>query len=882
MVCRENKGRSAMIGLAKSFQRMMGHPVDHDANLQSMQHQLRHEVEAADEKFSNFDSWPKDEQIKAWTELRARVEELPEGVMSDARRYGESKTNPGVITRIDQEIARLRSGKHENGSALKSVQQNTGADMVASMKIVSVMERLVPARRNFIENQARRRGVPYAEAEAEWLSKINEKGNFSNISLTDDYRDSLQISGVSAQDQADLGQAGRARYAMAAMEEKTQTMLAAHRKANPPRPAIDDSHRLGTYTLPPGDGAIRCAACGQFGHEKKACPNTDLTDTLDAVSERSQILDKHQSILDRREMLASRSEEEIQAVFDAKAPGMTVAKFRAALERDEKNLGEPLMGAAAVQKMRRKCEKEGQAALAELKAREPKVSNWVESVSYNPNNGLLRVTMHPAKSGKTYPPRYFRARPEEVDELMEHPSIGKALHAGFLSKNKTVEGHEFENAADLAEALQETRCPTCGRWASLNSSHRCPVIGGPSEEVDQVRTRNVLTYQAMARQARENGEPVPMKPPTIFQSLKGTTDNSHYVVDPQTKQKVAGALRSGDKQEAMTVTEDGSRVWDTAVTFNGSNDDWHVSGHVAVWKDPETGGRLIGIDGQSGNAGLQCQCPAYQKNRRCPHVVAVGRRLAAKYEAQPAYRATRAGEPLRLQQEGLANDAASLPPERLSYSTMSAMRVGAMRDVLDAADTHGIARLPETLWPSRATDVATGEPIDPPTEWKRDPAQNPKASKAVDLANTGQVVNRIRRLSQSKTQLIPTVEPVPGGGFRTVMKKERVQYSVRAEPDGSIVLNLPPSILKDGGNTARARAMESHLRSTMGLPAGQRVIPHGIRISSDPSARYAALDAIAGDPARIAPTRMYAPQDGSFAAALHRGRAGNAGQFAPA
>ena len=882
MVCRENKGRSAMIGLAKSFQRMMGHPVDHDANLQSMQHQLRHEVEAADSTFSGFDTWPKEEQIKAWKELRARVDELPEGTMSDARRYGESKTNPGIITRIDQEVARLESGKHESGSPLKNVQRNTGADMVASMKIVSVMERLVPARRSFLENQARRRGVAYAKVEAEWLERINEKGNFSNISLTDEYRDSLAVSGVNAQDQADLGQSGRARAAMAAMEKETQESLAAHRKEKPPRPAITDKHVLGTYTKPDGEGSVRCAGCGQFGHEEKACPNTDLTETLDAVSEQAQMLDQHQSVLDRKEMLATRSEEEIQALFDANAPGMTVAKYKENVARDEAELDGPLKTPAQVQKMRRKCEKEGAAALAELKTREPKVSSWVQSVAYNPNNGLLQVTMHPAKSGKQYPPRYFRARPEEVDELMAHPHIGKGLHAGFLDKNKVTENHEFENSADLSAALEENQCPTCGRWASLNSSHQCPVIGGPSEEIDHVRVRNVMAYQAKARTARENGEVVPGKPPTLVSSLKGGTDHNGLVVDQKTGEKVGGALRSGSKQEAMTATEDGTRMWDSPVAFNGTDDAWHVSGHVTVWKDPESGERVLGIDGQSGNPGLKCQCDQYQQTRRCPHVRAVGARLARKYEAAPAHYSTRAGEPLRLQKNRLSNDAAALPPERLSYETMSSMRVESMRKTLQAADTHGIAQLPQTLWPSKATDLETGDTIDPPSSWDRAEEFKTAKAKPVDLDNTAQVINRLRRLSHSKTQLIPVTEEVPGGGTRTVYKKARVQYSFRAEPDGSIVANVPPSVLKDTGNTAQARAMEQHLRTVMGLPKGRRIMPHGLRIAPDSSARYAALDAMAGDPPRIGPSRMYAPQDGSFEASLHRGRSGNDAQFNPA
>ena len=882
MVCRENKGRSAMIGLAKSFQKMMGHPVDHDANLQSMQHQLRHEVEAADAKFSSFDSWPKEEQVKAWQELRSRVEELPDDMMTNARRYGESKTNPGIITRIDQEIARLETGKHENGAALERVQLNTGADMVASMKIVSVMERLVPARRSFLENQARRRGVPYAEVEAEWLDNINAKGNFSNIKLTDEYRDSLTVSGVNAQDQADLGQAGRARAAMAAMEKKTQESLAEHRKKNPPRPSITDEHIIGRYTKPDGQGSVQCATCGQFGHEEKACPNTDLMETLDAVTEQSQMMDRHQSILDRKEMLATRSEDEIQAVFDANAPGMTVAKFKQLVERDEAELGEPLKTAGQVQKMRRKLEKEGSETLAELKSREPKVSNWVQSVAYNPNNGLLQVTMHPAKSGKTYPPRYFRARPEEVDQLLEHAHIGQGLHAEFLEKNKVVEGHEFENAADLQEALSETRCPTCGRWASLNSNHQCPVIGGPSEEIDQLRTRNVMAYQAQARTARQNGEVVPAKPPTLVQSLKGGTDNSGLVVNPQTGEKVGGALRSGAKQEALAATEDGTQMWDTAVTFNGTDDDWHVSGHVVVWKDPETGDRVLGIDGQSGQPGLKCQCHQYQQTRRCPHVRAVGARLSAKYEARPAHYSTRAGEPLRLQQQGLSNDAASLPPERLSYDTMSAMRVESMSQTLQAADTHGIAALPETLWPSQATDITTGDTIDTPTTWDRAEEFKTAKAKPVDLDNTAQVINRLRRLSQSKTQLIPTSHKLPSGETHTTYEKARVQYSVRGEPDGTIVINVPPSVLKDTGNTAKARAMERHLRQVMGLPEGRRIIPNGLRISPDKSTRFAALDAIAGDPKRITPTRMYNPKGGSFAAAKHRGRSGNDSNFAPA
>ncbi|TCJ75794.1 UNVERIFIED_ORG: hypothetical protein EDC92_11737 [Dietzia maris] len=867
MVCRENKGRSANIGMAKALHFAMTGERLHDAELQSMQHQYRHEVEAAENfnKYEGFDSWPPKDQIAAWRNLLTHVEEIPEDVLSERAKYRESHKQPGIGTRIRQEIARLETNRHEGtGRRLNADQRNTGADMLATMRMSASLERLSPSRKNFLESNARRRGITFAQAESEWSQLMNRKGDFSNISLTDDFRDRLAVAGVDAQDQANLGQSGRARAAMQVMEGRASE----HLKTLKTRPGLRAEHSRGTWIKPGSPEAqIRCEDCGQFGHTNDACPNGEHVEVLGEAAELSDTLDQHGKILARKKMLDEKPEAELQAVFDKAVPGMTVAQYKADLAAEEDKLGGPLLDEARIQKLRSRIEKDTAAAQAAIDASAPKVSNWVKEVSYNPDNGYLRVVQHPytnAKGETKEYVRHFRARPEDVDAILANPHIGKGVHASLLDSNTTRPPYEFENEADLQAAQTEMRCPTCGQWASLNSSHRCPVPGGPSEEFDVERRRKMLDYQAQARAARQNGTAKPPKPMGVEQCL--AHDNSSLQLqDPADKtgeRKFAGTLRSGKKADINDALDRGN-LWTSSVAFSATNEDCHVTGEVSAWSD-ESGVRVLSVWPRGGSRGLKCTCPAYVANRHCPHVTAVAKQLLNKYEAKSARPSSRPGMSQTAIAANRAEDGSVLPPSRLGYAEIAKRRADATNAYAFEHVQRRKAAVPPGQWvQGPARDPQTGEPVDTPDSWDRNPAQTKKVGKPVDLSDVGAVRDRLRQLSQSKGS-----------------RGKRLPFSVKLDPDGSgaILVNIPPGTVKKG-NEALIRQQRRQLADLMGV-SEKAIGVRGYRVSPNKAARYNALDRMAGDPARITPpTVSYVPSQQSVDGAFARHRSGNDGEF---
>lgn len=867
MVCRENKGRSANIGMAKALHFAMTGERLHDAELQSMQHQYRHEVEAAEtfNKYDGFDSWPPKDQAAAWRDLLTHVEEIPDDVLSDGAKYRESHKQPGIATRIRQEIARLETDRHEGtGRKLNADQRNTGADMLATMRMSASLERLSPSRKNFLESNARRRGITFAAAEAEWSQLMNRKDNYSNISLTDGFRERLAVAGVDAQDQANLGQSGRARAAMQVMEDRASE----HLKTLPTRPGVRAEHSRGTWIKPGSPEAqIRCEDCGQFGHQNDACPNGEHVEVLNEAAALNDNLDQHSKILARKKMLAEKPEAELQAVFDKAAPGMTVAQYKASLDEEEKQLDGPLLDEARIQKLRARAEKDAAAAQEAIDNSAPKVSNWVKEVSYNPDNGYLRVVQHPYtnKKGETKEyVRHFRARPEDVDTILANPHIGKGVHAALLDSNTTKHPFEFENEADLQAAQTEMQCPTCGQWASLNSGHRCPVPGGPSEEFDVERRRKILDYQAKARSARANGQAKPPKPMGVEQCL--SHDNTSLQLPgpggAAGKQKYAGVLRSGKKTDANKTLDQGN-LWTSSVSFSATNEDCHVTGEVSAWSD-ESGARILSVYPRGGSRGLKCTCAAYVANRHCPHIAAVGRQLLGKYEAKGARPSSRPGMSHAAIVANRSEDGAVLPPGRLGYAEVAKRRADATNSYAFEHLQRRQAAVPPGEWvQGPARDPSSGEAVDTPDTWDRDPAQTKKVGKTMDLSDVGAVRDRLRQLSQSKG---------PRG--------KRPPFSVKLDPDGSgaILVNIPPGTVKKG-NEALIRQHRRKLAELMGV-SEKAIGVRGYRVSPNKAARHNALDRMAGDPPRIIPpTVSYVPSQQAVDGAFARHRAGNDGEF---
>lgn len=866
MVCRENKGRSANLAIFKSVHFALTGERIHDSEVQSIQHELRHEVEDAEvlQKYDNFDSWSKEDQIAAWKDLRTQVDNLPDDLVSDGNKYRVSHKQPGIATRIDQEIARLESGVHEGtGEKLTKDQTNSGADMLATMRVLSGLERNTPARKNFLENNARRRGMTFKEAEAEWTTLMNRKENYSNISLTDDFRQSMSIAGLDAQDQANFSQSGRARAAMIEMEARAKKHLQDigpdHR-----RQALRPEHQRGTYVSPDHPKAkLKCSLCGQFGHDDGSCPNGDNLATLEECDDLENRIDRHQKVISRMKMVAE-VPETVQNVLD-ETNGMTLDEYKLDIAKERDALDEPLMSEVAIQKHRKAIERDRAEAQQEIDDSGIQVSNWIQQVDYNPDNGLLRVVQQPytKKNGEVsvYPPRYFRARPEAVDALLQNPSIGKGIHEQFLDSNKTKDMHEFENEADLKAALSEVRCPTCGQWASMNSNHRCPVPGGPSEEFDVEKRRRQMDYRAMARAAKNNGEPVPEKPMTVTKAMHHSAPTVK-LPDPQDPSHVyAGVLRSGTRKDAQASIASGA-LYTSSVNFTAADDECHVTGELSAWQD-DSGNRIMSIYSAGGSKGLRCTCAAFQANGRCNHIASVGRQLLQKYEARPARRASRPGMSLASIAKGRSEDGSVMSPNRLGYAEIAERRKAATNAYAwEHVQRRKAGQVPGQWVMGKPSDI-NGQEIDQPGQWARDPSRTEKPGAPVDLNDYQAVRGRLRSLAQSK------------GG-----RKKRIPYSVTLDPDGSgaILVNLPPSSLKSGKESI-ARAQRRKLASLMGVPE-RAITARGYRVSPNKAARHNALDRMAGDPPRIIPaTVAYKPSDADVRASEHRHRVGNDGAF---
>ncbi|MGW7316311.1 hypothetical protein [Streptomyces sp. NPDC054865] len=291
MVCRENKGRSAVIGYQKHLLRQLGYTDYDDFELQSGIHEFGH-------LYEGYPKPDKKQQLAFLQGLKQQIESDPR--ITSADKYRDSARQPGMVTRIDQEIARLKTGKDEHGRPLEAKHMMRGQDLAAMQRLGVLLQRNQVAKDGYFDVYARTMGLSAEAARARWKALVrrqkSEREN-TRISLTDKWRDQLAVSGFTARQQSDIGQSNVSREALRIMEEERRAKLT----SLPTRPALSSAQRV--RMAEPGGGNVQCAGeggCGQFGHERSACPNQALVKQRDDARAQWKSRDKELRVhLDR-------------------------------------------------------------------------------------------------------------------------------------------------------------------------------------------------------------------------------------------------------------------------------------------------------------------------------------------------------------------------------------------------------------------------------------------------------------------------------------------------------------------------------------------------------------------------------------------------------
>lgn len=833
MVCRENKGRSFVIGFTKALQRQMGGDAFHDAEVQSSQHEFKHQLEDMNRQFTEDPEQWRKTQVQIWEAVRQNVADST--AFSDEAKYRVSPGRggqPGFITRIDQELARLKSGKDEHGRPLRLEQMNSPAELASIMRMGSILERIGPAKNNFLEMNARHRGISMDDARREWNQLMNRKGDFSNISLTDEYRDSMAGAGITARDQSDLGISGRARDTMRIMEQRR--LEAVH--ALETRPAIRPEHKLRSFIDPKSEAAqIRCEKCGQFGHHGGSCPNGDIVAKKQSLQQQTDILNRTAKAGQIRKMLG-RSDDELQASMDQHFPGQyeNVSAFRAVQEQRIEGIlaGNPEMDDDELRDAQRQISRQEKRLDKELESRGGSAS-WIKEVSYNPENGLLVVQPHDytTKDGQTKQARPFmrRVSPENVQAMLDSDeSFGKAINDLGMIRGPQLDNYGFENQDDYAESLVQRKCPSCGQFASMNTGHRCPVPGSPSEEYKARELAASSAYRTLLAQAK--GGTATAKP--MHRRQQFHTENRTFRIRGENNQVIEGSIvtaRAGD----VISTSDSGHIANPPV--RASYPDAMVSGTVAVWEDLD-GRRVISPFSTAGGRGLKCSCNDYAEKKWCRHLKGTSNVLARRYQAVNAGKSQPGGPTAA---DNTAADAPIGTQNRLSYGKIQKMRAGANAEFVQmykARPSNGGSMAAPAAMPPRDT---AGNPIPEPDQWTRSEEQSKRTGKPVDLDDTKQVTHRVRKLLAGRPP--------------------RVSFSVRPDKDGGITVDIPP--------IHRGTPQEAHYRQELAGLLGTRALKkgRGFYIAPTPSARFAALERAAGDPVRVRPsdwvTRMDPERD---------------------
>lgn len=815
MVCRENKGRSAIMGYVKHLQRELGGEAFNDAEVQSLIHQVKHDGDALDVEAP----LTKGEQVDMMRRLRSQIIENPS--ISEEEKYRQSTQRPGIVTRLDEEIARIESGKTAKGDPLTASQLNTASHMYAMQRLGNTLERINPAKQEFLETNARHRGISYEEAQAEWSQLMSQKGHFESRSLIrDDVRESLATAGIDSHVQANLGASGRAINAMEVMEARRMEMV----KNSESKPAVTKEHSLATFVAPGSKEAqLRCGKCGQFGHEDSSCPNLKQVERLEDIRAERRLISRAEEIAHDRHFVDTASDDAIRELYGVDDVDQERADQRRTLDAMEKELSGESNGTGAKyldERYRKRAqvriEREEKRAEKEISNNAAIVSKDVSDVQYNEDSGVIVIHRTPDEDGQPRDPLIRRCHPDEAADFSER--LRTESLDDVLASSMDTDRHKFANRGDAQAALTMNRCPTCGQWASMTSGHKCPVPGGPSEELEHDRRRARIEQQQKRRKSKvDGGEPVATFERDVdFHGHQGQRKrNLRYSLDGEQGAITVNNYRFGKPKEVLASVDEG-KVALPAVS--ASFEDGQVSGRVSVWANDDGERMLSAYDTGLAEAGLKCDCADYAQNYRCKHI------QATRVMVQQAY--GEAGTPTRALPDGVvpgdriirgtnadqtAQDGLEINEERIGMNRLQAIKRSRRWEEMQHFVSNRAAGQGTTTLMVEGPRDGNGDRAEWPETWAPQPTtddgtQRRKQSlgKATDLTNRGAVADRFRTLMSNRY-----VE-MPDGS------KERIKYAANMSSNpGGITINLPRSFQRT--TPARRRAAQKGLADMLGV-----------------------------------------------------------------
>lgn len=816
MVCRENKARSAIMAFQKYVTRMVndGRAVLHDNEYQSAIHDAQH-------RYAGVADLSVEQQQKYLRVMRQQISQVP-GIPDNVL-YRESRNQPGIITRINQELDRL-----EHPEKLRPEQLNRGDHWAAIMRLGDMVQKITPAKQQYLETWARHTGNTMQAAEQQWNHLMGRTGDFSQIHLTDEYRQALSVGGLTSQSQVQLSQSGKSRDTLMRMEQLRSEALAGTPTRTTPFP---EEH---TYVSP--DGLMKCSQCGQFGHEQATCPNSAATAEIDRLRAQQ---DAAYSVVQQQRLTAYRDDLMASGHPDAEVAADAVAKVQQTTGRESVGNAE----AIDAQRLHAQLGRQIADRHAELVAAGPRVSSAAAKIRYNRDSGTLIVTAQPytRRDGMTLQPSYmYRVSPEVYDELNRTDSLGKVLTDTVWrrGKDKTPnDGFKFENDSDQAAALRQHRCPTCGKWASMNSQHQCVINGTapPRRSDDDVEVTNRGAYAAYRQHLRN----------AYQQNLSlPTPPMDQEWVYPNGMQRQLGPGMTGSLPNPLTVqaTITNGRVARVPVTVTAP--DGAVSGYLRAWQDP-SGQQLLSALPIGGKGGLSCTCRTYADTGSCAHVMRVRQVCARQWQcATVSTNRLTPGVSIREFKSPQSIDAPEGELDRMSVERHLNLEREAISQRVRQYNQRIRSGAPIPAAATPPLDSETGKPLGWPSTWNRTATvvadDEPVKSKPVDLGDPQDVMARIRQ---------------------GLFSRSRIAWSV-TNNEGALWVDVPPALRVDG---ARPQAEIDRLAGLLGLspqafqyppgsvgPKGPQRMT-GFMVPADTSWRHQALDRAYGDRGRLVP-----------------------------
>lgn len=827
MVCRENKARSAVMGVCKEvLAQQIGHR-EHDSFFQSTIHAQGHTYAGAQN--------PSREEYMAFLQgMRQQVIDNPS--IPDESKYRVSHKQPGYVTRLDQEIERVRTGKDEHGRPLRPEQINGGKHFAAMQRMQPTLARAVASREAYLETYARTTGTSVGEARQRWETlnardidrsalerqkpehlqdpkKAEPRPDLrdpkkSAIRLTDDWRDSLKVAGMNSQQQADLMADNRSRQTLEIMEQERLAKI----RTLPSRKALRPEHEQKVISTQQADSMVRCDTCGQFGHEESACPNVKEFNTL------SSAMAKHADAKRHHEQVAEQVLRYQVAKADSEATGKPIPDDVVNPSSDE--LREARRAERVAASAHRKARDEFDAKRGQV----PVVSDAIAGMAYNRETGALRVTHHgyTKKNGEVKPPKdyMYRMSNEEYDEMLASPSVGEYLNKTVHAKGVTGDRYKYDNEQDAAEAAVERRCPSCGRWASMNTSHQCPVVEGSRSNAEEA------AYRERTRVARE----------------KAAREGLNTTVTAGTHARLQEVVRRARAVQADGTTLDYPNPADTLAarqtgrTARGpiiaKHHDATVTGMMHSWRDPKSG--------QAWTTMSQMKCSCGEKET-CVHRERAGNLVAAANRSLRAHNVTPGSPVVRSSENDIAADA----PERGGLRRINYDRIQKMR-------AENVAQLQRDWTRGRNQDAT--ETISSGREFATMPTDAESGNRYAALqpssysSSGGQSVDVSRPNAYAAEQMEKSLSARSNGK----------RWVVLDNGDGSQRITAPPERLNAAGQMTQEDSRE--LGAMLGL-SRTRSHATGVYIPDEPAWRHEMMERTAGEEPTIRGGRFMATNE---------------------